>query len=101
MQQEFMTPQGRMVTIKFDNDAILFYWSDAIHAQNNFIENQEELGNDIDEDDRKVSEFYWIYKDEWISDITGRQDRSDNWHVHMKEKTWFTEQMYNWINKNV
>lgn len=101
MQNEFKTPQGRNVVIKIDNEAISFYWGDAIQHHNNWVEHQIELGHDIDENDMNVSEFYWIFKNEWVHDRTNRLDREDNIHKHMKNKTWFTDSMYQWINKNV
>jgi len=52
-----------------------------------------------DENDR---EFYWITASEWISDYdTTRQGRGDNWHNHMRDKIWFTNEMHNFINENL
>lgn len=101
MQNEFKTPQGREVQIRIESGVISLYWVDAIQHQNNWIEHQMELGHDIDEQDMSVSAFYWILKRDWIADKTNRLDRQDNFHTHMKNKTWFTDEMYQWINKNV
>ena len=46
-------------------------------------------------------EFYDIPKCDWISDRTERLDREDNWHFHMKEKNWFTDEMKKFIDANV
>jgi hypothetical protein len=37
-------------------------------------------------------EFYDIPKHEWLS-------AQDNWQNHMREKSWFTEEMENFINQ--
>jgi len=67
----------RPITIKIGKDFITFHYKN--------------------ENDR---EFYDIPKSEWISDRTGRQGREDNWHFHMMEKTWFCEEMKQFINDN-
>jgi hypothetical protein len=43
-------------------------------------------------------EFYSIPKKEWDSDKTNRLDREDNWHTHMMNKTWFNQEMKDFIN---
>jgi hypothetical protein len=43
-------------------------------------------------------EFYSIPLNEWISDKSNRQGRDDNWHAHMMRKTWFNQEMKDFIN---
>ena len=101
MQNEFKTPQGRTAILTIDDHVISFFWEDAMTAQRKWVEYQMELGHEVDENEKSVSAFYWILKNEWVNDESNRLDREDNWHKHMKQKLWFTEEMYNWINKNV
>lgn len=65
----------RPITIKVNSDFITFHFKN--------------------ENDR---EFYSIPTNEWISDKTDRLDREDNWHTHMMSKTWFNNDMKNFIN---
>lgn len=68
----------RPITVKIDNEFIVFHYTE--------------------EDDR---EFYHILVKEWVSDKhTTRQGREDNWHFHMKEKSWFNQDIEEFINSN-
>ena len=80
-RKTFVSPhRGRMIEIRIDEMPgwITFHFSQ--------------------EQDR---EFYSIPMEEWVSDLTNRLDRSDNWHKHMMEKNWFSEPMKNFITQNV
>lgn len=99
MQNEFFTPQGRGVTIKIIDEHILFYHTDNIVRQERWVKCQIETGNEITEEERECHEFYYIDKKRWIDDFTQRFDREDNFHAHMKMKVWFTDEMYEFINK--
>lgn len=46
-------------------------------------------------------EFYSIPIADWLSDLTNRLDREDNWLNHMMEKTWFGEPMKQFISQSV
>jgi hypothetical protein len=91
---------SRSISIKIDNDVISFYLEDRLRY---FSQRQQYiLENEIEVDDDEPTEpetMYWIPKDEWIKDKTERQDRDDNWHKHMKRKSWFIQEMENYINQ--
>jgi hypothetical protein len=74
---EYFGWNKRAINIKINEDYITFHFKD--------------------EGDR---EFYYIPKTDWINDKTEILDREDNWHFHMKEKVWFTNEMESFINKN-
>lgn len=101
MKNTFADSRGREVIITISQETILFHHADVVKMQEDWYNNQIELGNDVDEEEKNVGEFYYIEKSEWAKDRTERQDREDNWHKHMKRKTWFTDEMYDFINKNV
>lgn len=65
----------RPITVKVDSHFISFHFKN--------------------ENDR---EFYYIPTHEWVNDKTNRLEREDNWHRHMMEKTWFCQEMKNFIN---
>ena len=91
---------SRVIYIKVDNEFISFFKQSDVRY---FNERQEYLlQNDIEQDDEEQTEpstMYWIPTDEWIRDLTERLDRGDNWHTHMKEKSWFSDKMENYINE--
>lgn len=91
---------NRSIFIKVEKDVIAFYLEDRIRY---FNERQQYLSeNEIEVDDDESTEpetMYWIPKDEWVKDKTERQDRPDNWHTHMERKSWFTQEMKNYINQ--
>ena len=76
MNKTFYTDK-RPITIRINDDFVNFHFKN--------------------ENDRH---FYTIPKDEWIYDKTNRLDRSDNWHIHMINKTWFTKEMKTFIDIN-
>lgn len=79
-KKQFISPhRGRMIEVRVDETTgwITFHFSQ--------------------EQDR---EFYSIPISEWISDRTNRLDRPDNWHNHMADKNWFSEQMKKFIDDN-
>lgn len=90
MEKLFTSPQGREILIKIDTDAIFFYHNRDIQHQKQWVEQQEQLGNEITEEDKKTYEFYWIGVDEWKKDL-------NNWHNHMLQKNWFTNEMYDFL----
>jgi hypothetical protein len=99
-KQTFFDPRGRGIIIEVSNEFILFFFAEQVKNQQEWISEQEELGNDISEEDKKINEFYWIETPQWVRDKTNHVERGDNFHHHMKEKNWFTEEMYDFINKN-
>lgn len=99
IEKIFTDPRGRDIVIRVTDDAISFYHLDNIERQREWVAQQIENGYEVDEEAKHVDEFYWIDKKDWIDDVTQRQDRGDNWHTHMREKTWFTNRMYDFINE--
>jgi len=79
------------------------------HTQKNFKAsswNGRQIGIKIDDDFISFTfpsegnrEYYWLGTDEWKRDVTERLDRGDNWHIHMRHKTWFSDEMYQYINQ--
>jgi hypothetical protein len=98
--QTFADPRAREITIEVSKEFILFFFANQVESQQKWISEQEELGNEISEEDKKINEFYWIETPQWVRDKTNHTERGDNWHNHMKEKNWFTEKMYDFINEN-
>ncbi len=100
-EQVFYSPQGREIKIRIDHEVIYFYHGDNVRRHQRWMEEQVEMGNEVSEEEKNISEFYWIMKKEWISDrTTTRQGREDNWHTHMAEKNWFTVEMKKFIDAN-
>lgn len=95
----------RQILIRIKDGTIWFYFYDQYKRELNYIneeiERRNETGeNELTEEEKHINEFYWIGLDDWISDKTNRLDRPDNWHQHMREKNWFTEEMAVFINKH-
>jgi hypothetical protein len=97
----FSSPQSRRIIIEISSEYISFFHEDNVQRQQEWLQEQIENDVEVSEDDKKVDEFYYIPINEWVSDRTTRQDRGDNWHYHMIEKSWFTREMYLFIDKNV
>jgi hypothetical protein len=93
----------RAIMIRIEESYIEFFYHEQYIRQQVWKQEQEEkksLEGQEDNEENEVNGFYWINADEWIFDRTGRQDREDNWHKHMKTKNWFTQEMYDYIDKN-
>ena len=92
----------RDIDIEIKDGMICFYFTEQYHRQKQWIQEEiERRGeDDLDEDEKGNHEFYWFASEEWEKDKTQRLDRGDNWHTHMKEKNWFTEDMANFLNKH-
>lgn len=97
-QRTFTDPRGREIVVEVSKNHILFFYRDDIDRHYKWLSEQTELGNEVPEEQRDVNEFYWIETNQWVADKTQRLDRGDNWHFHMKEKNWFTDEMYEFIN---
>lgn len=95
---------GREIMIRIDENSIEFFFYEQYVRRQNWIEEQKEkeynLGNYLADEDLENLGFYWINKNDWVSDRTERLDREDNWHFHMKEKNWFTDEMEKFIDNN-
>lgn len=93
------------VTIKIEKGYVLFYKTEDLIRHSEWLSSLYDYElNELREEDKICNDFYWLGVDEWISDYkTTRQEpeRRDNWHRHIKTKGWFTEEMYNWINKQL
>jgi hypothetical protein len=99
IEKSFRDARGREVIIKVNDECILFYHGDVVKMQKRWVEEQEENGYEVSDDEKEVDEFYWIEKDRWIKDFK-RLDDESAFHTHMKRKTWFTNEMYNFMNKS-
>ena len=104
MGQTFQS-RNYSVTIVIKDGVIEFFRADQLQRHNEWLNDLDEYDfNDLDEDEKQCSNFYWIEVADWVSDYkTTRQEveRTDNWHRHIKTKDWFTNEMYNWLNKNL
>lgn len=102
MEKSFQTEKFP-VTIVINNDYIEFFKTNQIRSHKEWLKELSEYELDeLDEEQKQTSNFYWLGVDDWISDYrTTRQgeDRTDNWHRHIKRKNWFTDEMYEWLNK--
>ncbi len=98
--QRFTNGNGssRDIYINIFEDFINFYYADNYQRIKERLKWMEETQQEITEEDREYHPFYSILVKYWISDATERLDRIDNFHTHMKQKTWFTQEMYNYIN---
>lgn len=96
----------RMILIEITEDHIEFFFNEYYLRKLEWIESETEKRlehgqDDLTDEDLEVNGFYWVGKDDWISDRTKtRQGREDNWHYHMMQKNWFTQEMKDWIDKN-
>jgi len=104
MEQTFQS-DNYLITIIIKDGAIEFFRTDQLKRHNEWLSNLDEYElNDLDEDEKQCNNFYCIEAADWINDYkTTRQEpeRTDNWHRHIKTKDWFTNEMYNWLNKNL
>lgn len=101
MQQVFENGNerdGRTILIKIENGSIAFYFYEKYVKQTEWIQQEEERRKEsgeygLTDDEKSNSEFYWIRIDDWRND-------ANNFHEHMREKTWFTEEMEKYMDKN-
>lgn len=97
----------RDILIKIDAELICFYFNEQYRLRQNWINEEREKRiesgeEDLTDDEQSNHEFYWIPIDQWKSDRKDtRQGRGDNWHYHMNKKSWFSSEMYEYIEKNV
>jgi hypothetical protein len=93
------------VTITINNGYIEFFKTQQVRNHDEWLSSLEDWQiEELNEDQKVCSNFYWIGVDEWISHYKTElqeEDRTDNWHRHIKTKYWFTDEMYNWLNKNL
>lgn len=99
------TGDNRRILIKIDSEHIEFFYLDQYLRKRNWIDEMEDKARngeceELEDEDKEINGFYWIFSSEWESDKTNRLDRPDNWHTHMKEKIWFTSDMEKFINEN-
>lgn len=101
MQQVFTNGSNhddREILIKSDNNHFSFYFYRQYLNQINWIDEEkekrmEEGADNLIEEESTAHEFYWIDKEEWRRNL-------NNWHTHMRSKNWYTDKMYEWMNKN-
>jgi len=102
--KQFTNGNGTDRNIYIDTDEvgfINFYYVDNYKRTMQYVLDMQEREIPIEEDDAVPQPFYSIMKDYWIADTRERLDREDNFHYHMKQKNWFTQEMYNYINKQL
>lgn len=88
----------RKIMIEIEEEAICFYFFEQYLRQENYLQVEAERRSmcgedDLTEDEKRNDEFYWIDKDEWRRNV-------NNWHNHMEEKNWFTNEMKEWMDDN-
>jgi hypothetical protein len=102
MEQEFSS-KNFDITIRVSNGYIEFFKTQQVERHNEWLSSLEDWQiNELGDDQKQCNNFYWIGVDDWVSDYkTTRQEeeRTDNWHRHIKTKYWFTDEMYNWLNE--
>lgn len=103
MRKEFNNGSAhdkRNIDIEINDGIVSFYFSEQYKKQQKWIEYEiENRGEDnLDEDEKGNHEFYWFDLGDWERDKTERLDREDNWHTHMNQKNWFTQEMANFLN---
>jgi hypothetical protein len=84
---------SRSISIKIDNETICFYFDKTIkqfYARKSYLE--EHGYEPEDGEETEPSYFYWI-------DIVDWKNPQRNWSNHMAEKSWFTNEMENYINQ--
>jgi len=98
MQKSFSDNRNREVIIKIEDDYISFYYADSFRHMEQYLELiGEEAANELSKEEKTVYDFYYIPKEQWINDRNKPLERGNNWHHHMKEKNWFTDAMYNFL----
>lgn len=104
MEQTFQS-EHYLVTIIINDGLIEFFRTDQLKRHNDWLNDLDDYQiEDLDEDEKQCNNFYCIEVSDWVSDYkTTRQGINDydNWHRHIKTKYWFTNEMYNWLNKNL
>lgn len=98
IEKTFFDGRGREVLIQISDKHILFYHVDELKNNAAWVKEMELRGNEVSDEEKTIAEFYWIDKTNWVNDFTQRQGREDNWHNHMKDKNWFTGEMYKFMN---
>ncbi len=96
---------GREILIKIIDDTIYFFYNENYRLHENWVHEETERRNqcveeELTEEEKHYPEFYWIDKEDWHKSKTQNLDRGDNWHVHMKEKNWFTPLMEKFMDDN-
>jgi len=96
---------NRRILIDIKDGTIWFYFYDQYVRELNYIKEEEqrrqECGEpELTQEEKCVHEFYWIDAHDWNKSKTENLDRGDNWHNHMTEKAWFTEEMENFLDLN-
>lgn len=93
---------NRTIYIEVDDNFISFYFESDINYFNDRQRYLEDNNIEPSEDEPKgPTEFYWIPADEWVNTKDNKKGLAHNWHTHMKNKSWFTEQMEKFIDENV
>lgn len=82
---------GRYILIIIENNTALFYFKKDYDWHFRWLGEQE---NDIDEEQKKPSEFYWIGGESWFS-------KHQRFPEHMMKKRWFTPEMSRFLTENL
>jgi len=97
---------SRQIMININGGYIEFFYYQQYLKKKVWIieenERREESGEDsLTKYEECNDPFYWFGTSDWKRDKTENLDRHDNWHTHMKEKTWFTNEMEKFLNDNI
>jgi hypothetical protein len=97
--------EDKRIMIKKNDGWFIFYNYETHILYQNYIdtENERRLERNeepLSEDEMQTDEIYSIPVYDWERDKTQRLDRPDNWHKHMKQKSWFTAEMDYFLNSN-
>lgn len=90
---------SRKILIQISEGYIEFFFEEQYNRKKSWIleetERRNECGEEpLTEDELSNSNFYWIMIDDWIIPERGFED-------HMSRKSWFTNEMKNFLNKNL
>ena len=83
------------IIIKITDDYIYFYFEREYFRQIEWFNSKEDWElEEISQENLTPSEFYGFEKDRW-------NHPQEHFPSHMMRKTWFTQKMLDFINKNV
>lgn len=87
----------RDILIKKKDGVIEFFYHQQYLNQDNWVDAENERRfksgeDDLSEDEAMNNNFYWIDEEDWKRNL-------NNWHEHMSEKNWFTEEMSKWMDQ--
>lgn len=87
---------GREIMIEIKEGVAEFFFNEYYRNHIKWLAEQEESGEIeyLDEDAKVNNGFYWIGTEDWNA-------RKEQWKEHLSHKVWFTDEMYNYLDKNL